>query len=456
METYTVTELSNVIKQVVHSEFKGKIISVTGEISNTKRSGKHTYLTLKDDGASISVAFWGNSLDNPNGDYVEITGKIDYYARSGYINLIGSKIKSIGIGAIYAEYEKLKQEYEKKGYFNNKCDPPKSVKRIGVVTSDTGAALQDFIYALKNKGFAGDVYVYDCIVQGPKCPSSVAAGIKFFNSPFYCQLIRNQQSNNEDNENNEDNDDADDSLSIDTIIKSSASAFRSASTNLKSNHLYQNNDDDDTNVDTEVEVDLIIITRGGGSFEDLMGFSDPRVIDSIYNSKKYTVSAVGHEIDSMLSDYVANHREPTPSFAGDFVCRICDNRKKKLEHIEAKISSTKHDLLQTLYKYKNCMKRIDMSIENPAVAVELKLNDIYKGALSHINHTLRECSERMNVIREKIESNDISKILGKGFVAITNNKGNIMTEINDIVSNPTVYITNSSGKYKITIQKVKN
>lgn len=447
METYTVTELSNVIKQAVHSEFKGKIISVTGEISNSKRSGKHTYLTLKDDCVSISVAFWGSNLNNPNGDYVEITGKIEYYARSGYVNLIGSKIKSIGIGAIYAEYEKLKQEYERKGYFNNKREPPKSVKRIGVVTSDTGAALQDFIYALKNKGFTGDLYIYDCIVQGSKCPASVATGIKFFNSPFYSQLIHKQQSNNED-DNEDESEDENDSLSIESIIKSKPN----------SNDLYQNNNivvDNGADTDTEIEVDLIIITRGGGSFEDLMGFSDPMVIDAIYNSKKYTVSAVGHEIDSMLSDYVANHREPTPSFAGDFVCKICDNQTKKLEQIEATIESTKSVLLQTLCKYKNYLKRIDMSIENPTIVIELKINDIYKRALTHINHILRENSERISKIREKIESNDISNILEKGFVAITNDNGDIITKINDIVRSPT-YITNSTGKYKIIVQHIKN
>jgi exodeoxyribonuclease VII large subunit len=432
METYTVTELSNIIKRAVHSEFKGKIISVTGEISNSKRSGKHTYLTLKDDCVSISVAFWGSSLNNPNGDYVEITGKIEYYPRTGYVNLIGSKIKSIGIGAIYAEYEKLKQEYEKKGYFNNKCDPPVSVKRIGVVTSETGAALQDFIYALKNKGFTGELYIHDCIVQGPKCPASVAAGIKFFNSSFYPQLIHNQKSNSDKD------DDDDDTVSIESIIKSKPT----------SNNLYQDNGIDS---DTEIEVDLIVITRGGGSFEDLMGFSDPMVIDSIYSSKKYTVSAVGHEIDSMLSDYVANHREPTPSFAGDFVCRIYDNRTKKLEQIEKMIESTKNNILQTLYKYKKDLKRIDMSIENPTIAIELKLNDIYKRALMHINHALRENSTRIGKIREKIECNDISNILEKGFVAITNDTGDIITKINDIVRGPT-YITNSTGKYKITVQ----
>ena len=132
---YTVSDINNLIKKSLQKDFKNQFV-IEGEISNLKVSGQHTYLNLKDAISSISVIFWNTKLTNKHGDNVSITGKIDYYTKNGYTNIIGNAIKNIGIGELHIEYEKLKKSYEKKGYFDNKKSLPENIKIIGVITSD--------------------------------------------------------------------------------------------------------------------------------------------------------------------------------------------------------------------------------------------------------------------------------------------------------------------------------
>src|ERR1700722_847607 len=107
---FTVTEISQNIKDILNSEFKNKTIVIVGEISNLKYSGRHTYLTLKDENSSINVAFWNDLIkENENGDNVEITGKIDFYTKTSNINLIGKGIKNIGIGVLHTKYEQIRE-----------------------------------------------------------------------------------------------------------------------------------------------------------------------------------------------------------------------------------------------------------------------------------------------------------------------------------------------------------
>jgi exonuclease VII large subunit len=457
MESYTVTELTDVIKQTLHKEFKNYQITVVGEISNFKTSGKHTFLTLKDDNTQINVAFWSSVLNNKHGDHVEVMGRIELYAKTGNINLIGSSIKMIGIGSLHTEYEKLKNEYNKKGYFNNKKPLPASIKKIGIITSEGGAALKDLLYVLEQNEFAGDVYIYDCIAQGIRCPASVAAGIKFFNSPFYpVNNDNNQQienSNEVSNSVHNMSNDSDSDASFDPFATSAS--VKSKNTNNKDTvktinkttkkNTYSNDED-------EVEVDCIIVTRGGGSFEDLMGFSHPKVIEAIYASKKYTISAVGHEIDNMLSDDVANYRAPTPSIAGAVVSSVNFNNKKKLTCVEANILKIKKDLIQILYKYKKSLKRISNTVIDPSELLNNKLNDLMIRAKSHIKSKLTLYSHRLQTIKEILNSNDVNVLLENGFMMLTNVDNTIVTNAKDMFDKDLVLI-HASGRYSVTIKK---
>lgn len=403
----TVTELNEIVKKTISTEFKNKSITVSGEISNLKNSGDHTFLTLKDGASTLSVAFWSKYLTNQNGEHVEITGRMDYYTKSGNINFIGSGIKIMGIGSAHTQYENIREEYEKKGFFKNRKPLPDTVKNVGVVTSYTGAALQDFMYVLRKNHFSGNVYVYDCNVQGTKCPASVAQGIKFFNGPF--DLL--------------DSDDNDD------------------------------NDNDKMHQDQDIEVDVIVVTRGGGSFEDLMGFSNPRVIDAIYGSKKYIISAVGHEIDNMLSDYVANYRAPTPSIAGEVIVSISNKNKIHLDKLKNEIFSLFYEMKESLLKYKIHLKQIDESLINPTKILNDKLNFLYKKAKDHIQNIIFMYRKKIDDANESLIANDTKMMLSQGFVVLTNKNGVIITQHENMFNKKMMMIT-SSGNYEVIIKKV--
>jgi len=376
---YTVSDINNLVKKALQKDFKNQII-VEGEISNLKVSGQHTYLNLKDASSSISVIFWNTKLTNKHGDNVSVSGKIDYYTKNGYTNIIGNAIKNIGIGDLHIEYEKLKSNYEKKGYFNNRKSMPSSVKKIGIITSDKGAALQDFLYVLNKNKFMGKVLIYDCIVQGPKCPISIVKGINHFNNS---------------------------------------------------------------------NVELIIITRGGGSFEDLMGFSHPTVIEAIYNSDKYIISAVGHEVDNMLSDYVANYRAPTPSIAAEVVCSININDDKKIIYFEQILTNIKNTIVHSLYKYKHNIQQIKKNITDPTIQYDKYLDTITYKALSHVKNILSTYKAQLNKFKQN--NNDMNILLQDGYNIITY-KGRIVKNISEVF-NKSVVLVDSSGSYNIIIKQ---
>lgn len=403
MENYTVSEISQNIKNILITGLNNKYIVVIGEISNLKHSGRHTYLTLKDEISSINVVFWGDNIGNKNGDNVEIMGKIDFYTKTSNINFVGKNIKNIGIGSLYTKYEELSIEYKKKGYFNNRKPLPKIVSKIGVVTSLDGAAWHDFVFVLKKNDFIGEVYIYNCITQGTNCPSSVANGINFFNSPFFC---------------NPSND----------IIG-------------------------DNNTDT-IDVDIIVITRGGGSFEDLIGYSDPKVIEAIYTSKKYTISAIGHEIDNMLSDYVSNYRAPTPSVAGEVVASIGNNNRKKVDDLTKDIMIIQQDILCSLHEYKNFLFKIKNSINDPQKLLIEKINNFEYVCSQYIKNLLHNYKKRMSEIYNKIIIDNPKYILKQGFVIFTDKNGDIIYDINQILNKETTMI-HANGNYDVIIKNKK-
>ena len=432
MIVYTVSEINSLIKNVITNEFKNRHITVRGEISGIQISGRHTYLTLKDNDTAISVNFWNMCLKNEHGENVEISGKIDYYTKMGKISLIGNAIKNIGIGNLHNIYEKIKLEYEGKGYFNNSKTLPKIIKNVGVITSKTGAAIDDFIYILKKNHFFGNIYIYDCKVQGDDCPQSVSNAINYFNG------INN--------------------------------------------------------------IDALVITRGGGSFEDLIGFSNKLVLDAIYKSNKYTISAIGHERDHMLSDYIANYRAPTPSIAGEVISKIHEQKCNRINAIEYNILTIKNDIFKKIYEYKNLLNRKKQKIMDPYQNTIYKINIIMKQLRSHIKSTfniykqkiakidtqlktqlnpkndyeklLNQKILRLNNITNKLKiiirndiniynsnlnnckvilnKNNIKDILKTGFALITNINNELIDDINNIF-NKDVILIHSTGKIKVKI-----
>lgn len=256
---YSVTEITRQIKGVLEHGFPN--IMVMGEISNLKlHSSGHMYFTLKDDNAQISAVMWRNRVNQllfkpVDGMKIIARGNITVYEPRGNYQLDCFHIQPIGLGELQQAFERLKKKLFEEGLFadDHKVPLPEYPMRIGIVTSPTGAAIQDIISVLSRRMPSVEVILVPVKVQGIGAAEEIAEA-------------------------------------IDTLNEWN-------------------------------QVDVIIVGRGGGSLEDLWAFNEEIVARAIYRSEIPIISAVGHEIDYSISDFVADMRAPTPSAAAELVVR---------------------------------------------------------------------------------------------------------------------------------------
>jgi exodeoxyribonuclease VII large subunit len=254
----TVSQLNNYIKQVFDAEELLHGIEVVGDIDGIRVSGGAAYFTLKDEAACIPcVCYYPAKLrGTENGAKVVVRGTVSYWHKAGKISFVVSSIESFGFGALFLRLQQLKEKLQAEGIFDAgvKKALPSQIRRIGVVTSRTGAVIHDIIRVAHRRNPAVDIVLYPASVQGEGAEAQIAQGIKFF----------------------------------------SATPKMSGS-----------------------PVDVIIVARGGGSKEDLSAFNSESVARAVFASKIPVVSAVGHETDFTLIDLAADLRAPTPSAAAE-------------------------------------------------------------------------------------------------------------------------------------------
>jgi exodeoxyribonuclease VII large subunit len=264
----SVTELTSQIKRLLEKQV-GEIW-VTGEVTNLRsQSSGHMYFTLKDAAAQLScVLFRGEAqVDRSllqDGRKVTLQGDVTVYEARGQYQLRVTKVERQGIGALQAAFEKLKQKLKAEGLFalERKRPLPRYPQRLGVVTSPTGAAIRDVLHVIERRNPALEIILAPCRVQGEGAADEIAAAIRLLNEFNAVHLaVGNRQS----------------------------------------------------------ALDLILVTRGGGSLEDLWAFNEEVVARAIFDSALPVVSAVGHEIDFTISDFVADVRAATPSAAAEII-----------------------------------------------------------------------------------------------------------------------------------------
>ena len=260
-----IRQLSELIKESLPL----KKLKIIGEVSQPKFSHGNLFFYLKDKYSSIKTIIWKSKLEKiknkiKEGDSIVLKGRLDYYQNNSTISFIVIKvIRHNGVGELHKIYKETKEKYEKLGYFLSikKLTIPLIIKNILLVTSETGAAIQDFFYGIKNNRSLVKYDILNVPVQGKNCPSDICKKLSLITKKY----------------------------------------------------------------------DLIIITRGGGSFEDLFGFSKPELIEFIYNFKQPVLSAIGHQVDESLLDYVADAVSPTPSLAAQY---IVDRNKKYIYNLK--------------------------------------------------------------------------------------------------------------------------
>ena len=255
---YTVSQITSLIKVSLEGALPGQV-TITGEISGFKRhSSGHCYFDLKDENAIIPCVMWGSDFTKvkfkpENGLAILTKGHIDVYPPQGKYQFYAESMSPAGVGALQLAFEQMRNRLEAEGLFSeeHKKPLPQYPLRIGILTSESGAALHDIVDSIYNRWPVAKLLFYDVPVQGEGAAGKIEAAIKDVNK-------RN----------------------------------------------------------TTLKLDVIIVGRGGGSMEDLWAFNEEAVARAIYNSKIPVISAVGHEVDFTIADFVADARASTPTKAG--------------------------------------------------------------------------------------------------------------------------------------------
>lgn len=183
--TLSILQFNSFVKRILDAEEFLSNISVFGEVTNYKVSGGNAYFDLKDENAMLScVKFDASSLNIKNGDLITVFGKVNFYVKSGRLNFIVSRAEAYGLGALYQNFLMLKQKLEAEGLFREeiKKEIPRFAKRIGVVTSETGAVIRDIINVTRSKNPYTDIVVYPSKVQGTGAEDELVSGIEYFNT----------------------------------------------------------------------------------------------------------------------------------------------------------------------------------------------------------------------------------------------------------------------------------
>lgn len=416
MNILSVSQLTAAIKQKLEVAFAS--ISVRGEVSNLKiQSSGHIYFTLKDAGSQVSaVLFKGQSyrLSQPlkEGDQIVISGELSVYVPRGNYQIIVREVEFSGVGELLKKLHALKLKLEGLGWFDPSAKKPlpKLPRTIGVVTSPTGAVIQDMLHILSRR-FSGFHLILNPVrVQGELAAAEIARAIQDFN--------------------------------------------------------------------TYKLADVLIVGRGGGSFEDLWPFNEEIVARAIHQSQIPIISAVGHETDFTIADFVADLRAPTPSAAAELVTLeknqlILQLRKAKtgiLQAMQTHVRShrrmleaiKKQPALKSPYNIlASYIQKIDDIREDLKTALVQVLNQNKRKNFdkigSNIELALKKQIEqkrmRLKQLSEHLMAVDPRNLLKKGYsIVFHEKKDSVILSVNDIEPNEDLRIQVSDGTIRVKVK----
>lgn len=436
----TVSQITNAIKFQLEHTFP--MIQVQGEVSNFKRqSSGHLYFSLKDNEAQISCAMFRGNTTNvrampKDGDQIIVKGELSVYAPRGGYQIIVREFSFAGIGELLARLEQLKAKLHSMGWFDpaRKKAIPKYPKRVGIVTSPTGAAVRDMINILHRRNDQIEIVLNPVKVQGEGAAAEIAQAIQQFNAY-----------------------------------------------NL---------------------VDVIIIGRGGGSIEDLWAFNEEVVAHAIYHSRIPIISAVGHETDVTLSDFIADLRAPTPSAAAEIVSveknqllqglgqlrqRLAQNLWQRVQHQKQQlrsiqqhpfIASPYHLLAPQMQKLDDLREGIDQSMQNRlrTLLLELtsrkrelaaaspltqightrqKLSQIERGLQTAVEVKIEQSKQKFRSVVEHLRAIDPKNLLTKGYTLLFSQKdGSVITSSDQIQQGDGIVLRLADGEARARVEEV--
>lgn len=392
METIklNITQLNTLIKRIIDAEEFLQTIAVYGEVSNFKISAGNAYFDIKEDGAQLAcIKFGASNLDIKNGDMVLLTGRLNYYIKTGKLSFIANVIEPYGLGELYKKYLILKEKLAAEGLFDQryKKELPRFANTVGVVTSETGAVIRDIVHVAQKKNKYTNIIVYPAKVQGLNAEDEIIAGINYF---------------------------------------------------------------ENTNVD------VVIIARGGGSFEDLAPFNTEKLARAVFAATKPIISAVGHETDFSLTDFVADMRAPTPSVAAELAFYDYNQTKDNLQAVISSICKTAQQY--TAGKTNNLqfiLNDIMQNTKNVAANKTLQLNKNLSGIADNFTSLTNQKKLELSKTLASIEKSNPLNLLKSGYAIVSNN-GSRVSRVNQVNIGDTIKITLTDGSLYASVNKKEN
>ncbi len=379
MNPFSITQFNEYVSKKLNSDLNLKNLPLIGEVSGISMSSGHMYFSLKDENSVLRAVIWRNNISRidttliQNGSKIVARGDISAYARGGNYSFSIRMVESFGEGDLAKEYNRVKKLLESEGLFarEHKKPIPRLARRIGVVTSDTGAAIEDIKKIITTKNNYADIIIFPTLVQGIGSPAS--------------------------------------------IIKSIESA------NLVN--------------ESGKHIDVLIVGRGGGSAEDLAAFNDEGVARAIFASEIPIISAVGHESDVSISDWVADARAETPTAAANMAAINTFELREQIDKSE-------QELKQSI-AYKIKMERNNIKIQR-----------------DHLNHVISSKIREMRLNVDKavitLRENNPTNILSKGYALVIKDNY-IVSEVSNIDLDETYRVVMADGSFEAkTTSKTQN
>ena len=393
----TVSALTAYIKSLLETDEHLMRVYLSGEISNLTlhRSG-HVYFKLKDDKAVISAVMFRSSAARlrfvpQNGTKVVVLGRISVFEPNGNYQIYIDQMQPDGIGEMYLIYEQLKNKLDKEGMFDpaHKKPIPKLPKRVGVITSPTGAAVRDIINILSRRCKLCDILLYPALVQGEGAEADLLKALDYF--------------------------------------------------------------------DTQKNVDVIIIGRGGGSLEDLWAFNSERLAYRIYNMSIPVISAVGHETDFTICDFVSDLRAPTPSAAAELATpdqnQILQSLSKADERMRASLKK-QYDFLKDRYlrlASSRALTDADSITETRQMIVDNLIERLCKNTslkISRAENTFASAAAKLDALSPL-------KVLGRGYIVAQNQNAKIIKSALELDIGQSITLTLKDGRADCNVAKIE-
>ncbi|KRN75564.1 xseA protein [Weissella kandleri] len=416
-EYLTVSALTQYLKRKFVADPYLKEVYLTGEVSNFRPRSKHQYFSIKDEHAVINATlFQGVYRKLPfqleAGMRVNVVGHIDLYAPNGGYSIIIERIEPDGVGALAVQYEQLKRKLETEGLFQqNQRAIPAFPKKIAVITSPSGAVIQDIRTTVQRRYPIAQIYLYPAVVQGQ---GSV---------PNLLQQLKRV---------------------------------------------------------AQVNYDVLIIGRGGGSIEDLWAFNDEQLARQLVQMPMPMISSVGHETDTTIADFIADQRAATPTAAAEIATpvlltdlfnelnqtqmRMINSLSNRLNYLDERLTRVQQSavLQQPTRLYEGLSRRVDLAQD--------RLAQMFKTQLTQNQHRLALIMPRLNnAMQRQIEQKQTRyaravhgldlmsplAVLARGYSVTTNQNQQVVRQVGDVATGDQVYIQVNDGQILAQVTEIK-